>query len=235
METMISVLRITHIAAGALALVAGVIPLVGSKGNRTHRRWGKVYMGAMGIVLLTALLLSLFKSIPFLLLVAVFSSYLLLSGYRSLRTRVPSAQIGLPDLLLVGTGIAGGCLMAGYGVYTIARGNSFGVVALVFGTICTLLASLDIKRLRTRHPVKLAWLHAHLSRMTGAYISTVTAFLVVNVQFLPGWLVWLLPTAVGTVFIFRWIRIYDHKRRHNSEGSVDISAHYEAEKYKANA
>lgn len=212
METTIAVLRIIHIMAGAVALATGVVPLAVKKGSRVHKQWGKIYIGAMSFVLSTALLLSLFKSIPFLLLVSVFSSYLVLSGYRSVRTKTPLGRRSLPDVLLGGAGILGGVLMAGYGINTILHGNIFGIVAVVFGVLCIVLAALDIKRLRGHSTETLGWLYSHIARTTGAYISTITAFLVVNVHFLPGWLVWLLPTAIGSLLIIRWTAAYKPKR-----------------------
>ena len=211
METTLVVLRFVHIAAGMLALGAGAVPLASRKGNPSHRRWGKIYMGAMGVVLLTALLLSLFKSIPFLLLISVFSTYLLLSGYRSLHTKDPSRPVGLFDIALVGSALTGGVGLAGYSAYTAVQGSTFGIAGMVFGGIGILLALADIRRLRSRTKRSPLWLYAHISRMTGAYISTVTAFLVVNVQFLPGWLLWLLPTVVGTLAITRWRAHYGKK------------------------
>ncbi len=223
METIISVFRFTHIAGGTVALVAGIIPLIVGKGNAVHRRWGKIYMIAMGVVLLTALFISLFKSIPFLLLVCVFSSYLLMSGYRSLFTKKPPKPMALLDKLLAGCGIVGGCAMAGYGVYNIINGNSFGVVAVVFGAISILLTIADVRRLRARSLATPEWLYAHLSRMIGAYISTFTAFLVVNVRFLPGWLIWLLPTLAGTLLITYWRRKYEKKRMRGGS-AIDTAA-----------
>jgi hypothetical protein len=46
----------------------------------------------------------------------------------------------------------------------------------------------------------------HLIRMMGATIAVITAFLVVNVHFDPGWVVWLAPTVVLTPLIIVWSR-----------------------------
>jgi hypothetical protein len=42
--------------------------------------------------------------------------------------------------------------------------------------------------------------------MGGSYISAVTAFVVVNFQFQPGFVLWLLPTAIGSPLIAMAIR-----------------------------
>lgn len=42
--------------------------------------------------------------------------------------------------------------------------------------------------------------------MVGSYIASVTAFLVVNIEFLPPVLIWLAPTAVLVPLILVWTR-----------------------------
>lgn len=53
------------------------------------------------------------------------------------------------------------------------------------------------------------WWFAHIGSMGGSYISAVTAFVVVNIQ-LPqyGWVLWILPTLIGSVMIARTILKY---------------------------
>jgi hypothetical protein len=51
--------------------------------------------------------------------------------------------------------------------------------------------------------------------MIGAYISALTAFLVVNLHgdYIPGFVAWLLPTALLVPFIVRWSRQYSKLKR----------------------
>ncbi|MFN4880994.1 MAG: hypothetical protein ACK5CD_05075 [Bacteroidota bacterium] len=44
--------------------------------------------------------------------------------------------------------------------------------------------------------------------MTGSYIATTTAFLVVNIQLTPMWIIWLGPTLLGTILIIYYTRTY---------------------------
>jgi type IV secretory pathway component VirB8 len=44
--------------------------------------------------------------------------------------------------------------------------------------------------------------------MIGAYIASITAFLVVNNTILPGVVAWLLPTAVLVPVLIKWSRKY---------------------------
>jgi len=48
----------------------------------------------------------------------------------------------------------------------------------------------------------------HLQRMIGAYIASLTAFLVVNNTILPGVIAWLLPSVLLVPFIMAWSKKY---------------------------
>src|SRR5216683_1242764 len=54
------------------------------KGGKVHRRWGKVYLWAMGVVAATALPMAIYRPVLFLALVAVFSFYACFSAWRVL-------------------------------------------------------------------------------------------------------------------------------------------------------
>jgi hypothetical protein len=80
-------------------------------------------------------------------------------------------------------------------------------VRVIFGTVGLLLGVTEVWHF-LRPPVdKRAWMYAHMTRFLSAYIATVTAFSVINFQFLPYFWRWLWPTTVGTVGITAW-RIY---------------------------
>ena len=72
---------------------------------------------------------------------------------------------------------------------------------------------LSLRQLRLLHSAKTNWLIAHLIAMAGAYIATVSAFLVVNITFLPRSVVFIGPTILGTPLAV-WAAI--HYRRRNS-------------------
>ena len=62
-----------HIAAGATSFLLAPVALATAKGGKTHKRWGMVYLWAMGTVAATALPMALYRPVLFLALVAVFS------------------------------------------------------------------------------------------------------------------------------------------------------------------
>ncbi|WP_436907158.1 hypothetical protein [Halosimplex marinum] len=189
-----------HIAAGFVALFAGLGAFLTEKGGRRHRRLGRGYVYAMAFVSGSALALFAFDATDlrrFLALVAVFSFYFAFSGYRVLGRKRPADGAATVDWLAVGlVGAASVALLAMGGVMAV-DGDPFGPVALVFGGIGAVFAGTDaLKFRRERDPG--AWVPEHVTRMGAAYIATVTAFATVNFGFLPTAARWLGPTVVGT-------------------------------------
>lgn len=74
-----------HILSGFLGLASAFVPLIGAKGGENHRRWGRVFVWAMGFAAATALPLGIWTRDGLQLLVALFSGYLALYGSRILR------------------------------------------------------------------------------------------------------------------------------------------------------
>jgi len=199
-----------HILFGFVALFGAPGAMLTHKGGLWHRRWGKVYFWSMAVVALTAVILSLLRPGLFLLLVAVFSFYLALTGYRVLYRKTPGQRAGALDWVGCVLMLVGGIGLIGYGAYLLGS-SSFGAVAIVFGGTGLLLAISDARAFRRPPADKRAWWFTHMRRMLGAYIATVTAFSVVNFQFLPPLARWLWPSAVGTAGIIVWVRHYRKK------------------------
>jgi len=77
-----------HVTIGLLAIVVGLIPYVTKKGGKQHRRFGRLFIVLMSIVILTALSgVFFFRDRPFLTIVTLLSFYTTYSGYRVLKTK----------------------------------------------------------------------------------------------------------------------------------------------------
>lgn len=76
-------------------------------------------------------------------------------------------------------------------------------VLFFFGFFLFSMSLQDLIKMKRKKFVKNAWLFDHISRMSGSFIATTTAFIVVNFSMTPAWVLWLLPTAIGTPLIFR--------------------------------
>jgi len=193
-----------HIAGGSVALLALVPTVVASRGNgvrvgRMHRRSGRVYVWGMVAALASAYPLAVLLPSVFLGAVALFTTYLVASGWRWIRR-------GAADRVPLGRGLAVGMLVAAVamvavGVEQLRDGDGLGVALLVFAGIGGALAGQDLLALRAARPARRERVARHLGRMLGGAIATLTAVLVVNVTTEPVWLGWVAPSAVITPMI----------------------------------
>lgn len=193
-----------HIAAGSIALLAGFVPFFTPKGNKLHKRAGKVFYWAMMIISFTAVVISLYKNIPFLLAIAVFSFYMNYTGYRVLKYK--KGKFKWFDWIPLVISIAAVLYML----------TSMKIVLTVFGALLAFFILQDIRKQfkndEDKKQIAKEKIIDHLGRMSGTYIGTFTAFAVVNVRFVqPGWIVWLLPTVIGVPIIIYYIRQWRKK------------------------
>jgi hypothetical protein len=206
MEALRQALVAVHIAAG-FAAIAASITAASSKAlhlpHRVHRIAGRAFALAMLGIVVTAVPMALLGGNLLLLLVAILSGYLAFAGWReAVRSRTTAAWPDRAAALLM---MLAGSAMIALGVFVVTRGNAGGIVLLAFGAIGGSLAWTDLRRIGRPcdRPTRIA---NHLIRMMGATIAVITAFLVVNVRFDPGWIVWLAPTVVLTPLIIVWSR-----------------------------
>lgn len=216
MDNIFSVVLSLHIFFGGIGLFVAPGAMLTRKGGLWHRRWGKAYFWSMVVVVLTAVLMSLVRFNPLLLLIAVFSFYLAFSGYRVLYRKTPQQRARVGDWSAATLMSAGGAVQIAYGIYLLLT-TSLGIVAIVFGILGLSLAVSDIRSF-LRPPVdKRAWWYSHMTSMLAAYIATVSAFSVVNFHFLPPVARWLWATVVGTIGIVIWTRYYQKRFRRTDQ------------------
>ncbi|MCD9017940.1 DUF2306 domain-containing protein [Parachryseolinea silvisoli] len=205
---------IVHIAGGTAALVSGLVAMLTQKGGRAHRRAGIVYFAGMSAVFVSAVILSIAGNNIFLLLVGFFSYYLTVRGYRILYLKnLPAGQKPTTvDWLITGVASLFILTLVGWGVTLLTVGERMGIVALVFGGIGATFVRKDIVQFFRRPQEKMHWWYGHISSMGGSYISAVTAFIVVNIRLAEfQWVLWIVPSIVGTVLITRTVRFYQAK------------------------
>lgn len=200
---MIGILVVFHIVAGSVAIAGMVGALCTRKGQIWHRRFGKLYIYAMAVALLLAFVVSAMSENLFLLCIAVFSTYLIYTGWRLaiIKTGVQNTL----DEWVISVMLIVGVVMIGFGGYMSAIGNSLGIALMVFGVLGFIPAWSDLKRQGT-WPKGKERIMAHLSRMGGGCIATTTAVFVTIVQTSPAFIAWILPSAVGSVLITYWSR-----------------------------
>ena len=191
-----------HIIGGSIALLSAAIALATKKGGSQHKFFGKLYVSGMLAVFLSAVPLAVLKNNVFLLLIGVFSFYLVFSGFRFARNKTGQPRIwdwvAISLILLSAIGM----WVVSYSFYRVENGQ--WVTLFIFGAIATILGTTDAATWAKREATGKKRIARHLTNMMAGTIATVTAALVVNVSTDPVWIAWIAPTVVITPIIVFW-------------------------------
>ncbi len=193
----------TH-CSGGTALIAGFIAMLYTKGGPRHRITGKLFFWGMTASCSSALYLGIAHPNPFLLMVAFFSYQLVAIGYRILYLKklfTGTLKLQAIDWLIGIVPAIFNVSILIWGVYNILHHQYFGITGIAFGSIGIAYSYNWLKGFYTAPKEKQHWLFTHFQGFGAAYIAATTAFMAVNITFLPSLLVWLSPSAVGTVMI----------------------------------
>ena len=210
-------MAVVHVAAGVVCLGVGSYLAMARKGTRLHQQLGRIYFRGMMIVCATGVVMAVNSRNYVLLVIAIFSGYLALAGYRAQKIRREGRYRWIDHtatwtMLVVGLGM-------------VVWGATLGsVVLVVFGGIGSAMAAGDtLKALahkalahkalarQRRSPAAMPGSVAagqtrmlerrHRIMMASSLIALWTAFLVNNVSLEPAWALWLLPTVIGSAAI----------------------------------
>lgn len=203
-----------HIIGGGVGLVSGTLNLILKKGGKRHQLIGHFFFYGMLLAGSSALLLAYIKSNYFLFIVGVFTLYMVITGKRYIYLKMlgVNQKPALFDWIISLAMTFAALVFLVLGVRMQINQNNFGIVLIVFGIISLGFIRRDFINYQGKMKEKNYWLLMHLQRMTGAYIASATAFLVVNAKYIPfefpAFVFWLLPTAVLTPLISRWTKKY---------------------------
>jgi hypothetical protein len=155
----------------------------------------------MAVVAATALVLSLYRPILFLALVAVFSFYAAFAAYRVLGQKAAvrgDSRVTAADWAAATITFSTSLALAACGVLRPALVQGLGIPAVIFGLIGMRLGAKDMWRFTHPPKEKMFWWYEHLQGMMASYIAAWTAFLVVTVgRFVHAWWLWIVPTVIG--------------------------------------
>jgi len=213
MQLVINILLIMHIGAGGLALLAGPAAMLTQKGGRAHRLVGKLFFWCMTLVIITALIIALYKYIPFLLMIAALSYYSIVSGYRALYHKgLRNKKVIKPiDWLALSVNALANLAFIIWGATLLSTQTGTAILAFAFGGIGLTLSINNLINFIKKPKDPMHWLYAHIGGFMGGYIATVTAFSVTALQVVPGIWGWLWPTLVFTPVISGFIAYYKIK------------------------
>lgn len=214
-----SVLLTIHIAAGFAALLCAfgsIATKIWPLPHRWHLYCGRVFYTGMWIIFATAIPMSLLRPNLFLFLIAFFSIYMAVTGWRFARNRKGTPQrvdaITASVMALVALG------MMARGIMMLTGGESRGLVLCVFSIVGLILSGSDYRILRKGGMKGKERIAAHISRMMGGTIATLTAFVVTNFKFDPMVVLWLGPGALLAPLALWWVsRIKSGKARYSAK------------------
>jgi uncharacterized membrane protein len=212
-ETFLRYMLWLHIAGGTMALITGLVAILTEKGGKVHRSFGKIYFWSMTTVFVSAVVLAIGHQRAFLFMVAFFSYFFTVRGYRILFLKGlgRTTKATWLDWMITAVSACFMIFLTGWGAYTLIDGDMMGIVGVLFGGIGGTFVVNDVRKfLSTPEPKH--WWYGHIGAMGGSYISAVTAFVVVNIS-IPGfgWVLWIAPPAIGGILIGRTIRRYRMK------------------------
>jgi len=202
LEKIAQVITLIHAGFGGVALAAGGLALVFTKGTTAHKRSGKVFYYTMLFSALVAIVIAVLPDheSPFLFSIGVFSTYFLLSGYRSLNFKRAKFNVRVDKVLAYMIILTGVTMIS----YPLVLNGKLNIILCVFGAIGLIFGFRDLSIFKDSQRLRRDWKKLHLGKMLGGYIAAVSAFFVVNTV-LPGIWNWFVPGIVGGVYIAYWI------------------------------
>jgi hypothetical protein len=242
MKSFSTLLLVTHIIAGSLAVVIGLVALVTRKpvrataaaattAGRAHQKSGRLFLYAMCVVIGTAAVLTLLSLNPYFAGLTAASALAVFSGYRVLSRKRPDLnacdRARALDWLVTLVILAVGLLL-------IALGASGGItrnlpVVYSLGVGSALYAGYDLYRFArplARPFSPNLWLYEHLVKMIGGYFGAVAAFSGSVLVLLPEPWRQLWATALGQTLAIVLVLYYRRKlnTRKPLDGRADVAA-----------
>ncbi len=218
MDILFKIFLIIHIIGGSVGLITGTINIIRKKADKNHRLIGNIFVYAMITAGFSSLVLSILHTNYFLFIVGIFTLYMIITGKRYIYLKLLGSKQKpqMLDWIITIIMLVFGIVFIVFGIYFVVKSNYFGLVFIVFGYLGLSFVKTDFNNFKGKFKSKNYWLLAHLQRMIGGYIASLTAFLVVNVAYLPkvpAFVFWLLPTLIFLPLILKWSRMYEVKKK----------------------
>jgi hypothetical protein len=208
MEETIKTLIYIHAFFGGLGLVTGIGSIIVKKGSKPHKKMGKLFSIGMIISSLISMPISWLPNHEniFLFLIGLFTIYLVISGNQILTFKSKSKKLAKPiDKIISGSMLTLSILMILFGTYVMIKGNSTYLLFVFFGGFGLSLTIRDFIFYKNVEKTKNGWLSNHIGKMIGAFIASITAFIVAGLG-IGNLIAWTLPSILGTIYIVYWRR-----------------------------
>ena len=211
MENLVKIIIYIHAFFGGIGLIAGTVVMIIKKGSLMHKKVGKVFSIGMLVSSVLSLVICAFPNHhnSFLLMIGIFTIYMILMGNRILNYKRKNYSNNL-DKVISGTMLFTSIIMLVFGILPLFSGHGIGILYLIFGGLGAFMAYRDFVFYKDVNNFK-KWTMSHVGKMVGAYIASVTAFLVAGAGFGDNIYFWIVPSIIGTIYIISWSKKLNKK------------------------
>lgn len=163
-----------HVIAGTIALVIGLIALWYYQRPLQHKRFGRVFLYLVAVVVITGFTgWFFFRSNPFLLMLTLLSGYVGYAGWRTIRLRKQRGSITDAVIALVVLGIGVFYLL------WLLKSDAIWSPTVIYSTLVSLIivTVYDLIKILWLHSrLKEWWLYEHIYKMLSAFSALLSAF-----------------------------------------------------------
>ncbi|WP_111707971.1 hypothetical protein [Lutibacter citreus] len=219
MEETIKIFIYIHAFFGGLGLITGLGSILVKKGSKPHKTMGKLFSIGMILSSLISMPISWMPNHEnlFLFLIGLFTIYLVISGNQILTFKLNKKQHAKPiDKTISGSMLIISAIMVLIGIYGLIKGNSTYLLFIFFGGFGLSLTIRDFIFYKNFRKTKNGWLSNHIGKMIGAFIASITAFIVAGMG-INNLIAWTLPSILGTIYIIYWRKKLRTKTVDNKE------------------
>ncbi len=202
-----SLLLVAHIICGGVGLATGAVALMMKKGSARHVRFGLIMWYTMLAMAVSGIFLSFLTEIWVLLLTALMTIYLLLTGRNAL-TRL-SGKVNLEVKLWAGFNLLCFAVATTAGLSIIGAGDPSGGRFLGLAADSFIFVLLDWRLIARGEAVGVDRVIDHLWRIIGAMLFGCFALFLFNPQAFPEWFIDmrfnLVPIAIIVGVLIYWV------------------------------
>lgn len=181
-------MTLTHILAGALALLAGFTAMFAAKGSRLHRRAGLLFVAAIMVMGATGALVAALKPVRISVVAGLLVVYLVGSALLTVKRDLPAAC--LPLMAMAGLGLLIAALAFYFGNLGLQQPKASldgypAPIYFAFGSCALIGALLDLRLLHAGGIQGKHRLARHLWRMELAMYFATSAFFLGQAKLFP--------------------------------------------------
>ncbi len=192
-----------HVVTGILALLIGIIPLISAKGGNIHKRFGKIFLVLMLVVIVTAVIgLIFYRNRPFLIVLTMMAAYQAFTGLRAIQTKENGPGKG--DFLFSLLCFSYGLVFAWQLPSLNPEINMATIYYALFFLFMIMVYDMTRFVIKSGWNPKQLWLYEHIYKMIGAYTGLLSAF---TGTVIVGWEPYntIIPSTLGFLLIIVFI------------------------------